>query len=262
MDRQVLLEQKVTWFSNNRLHNTTQVPYSHKFLPSNIDEAYEIQRQVIDRLSLDVAGWKLGGTNEKTRKTFQCSSPYFGPIFSRKLFNHCDKIDLSGLLEIKGEAEIVIRLSKNITELKFDDEVSDFKRYISAVAPSLELPSACYQNTAEGGLELLVADLCGTGALVVGDFVEICELDTLLDLNVTVKESDNIIANGTTKNIVPNLFTAFTDFLLLAKKYDISLKEGQLIATGGSTNCAKFTLGEEIVVEFEQLSKFSFTAFK
>ena len=48
----------------------------------SIYDAYQVQQNVISNLGLVVSGWKLGGTNSKTRELFNTNELYWGPIFN------------------------------------------------------------------------------------------------------------------------------------------------------------------------------------
>jgi 2-keto-4-pentenoate hydratase len=251
-------EEKINWYTQVRMSNNTQIAYSGKYLPRDIDEAYEIQEQVIARIGNKVGGWKLGGTNSTTKKIFKCSQPYWGPIFSDKIFDARELIVLLEEFEIKGEIEVVFRLSEEIDLLDENTILTDVTRYVDKVAPGVELPNSCFSDILDGGIELLIADLCGSGALVTGDFIKIGEYSDSCALKASMSQHNKIIAEGNTNNILPSTIGALTDFLYLANKYGIHLEKGQYISTGGCTNCVNLEINDEVQVHIDGFEDFRF----
>lgn len=251
------IEVKTNWYQKLRAKTSMQVVHNPNMLPVSIDEAYAIQRQVTHNLKRQVSGWKLGGTNTKTIEVFACSEPYFGPLFEDKTFIHSTNVDIKGLLEVKGEAELVFKLSKKVEALT-QDAALNINELITDVAPAIEMPSACFSDMKTGGVKLLIADLCGTGALVIGDFIAFSGFESLNGLNISISQEQTVLTTGNTNNIIPDQYKVLHAFFKLAIKHSVKLKEGQLIASGGCTDCVPFSLGHEVNVKFEGFNNFSF----
>lgn len=251
------IELKASWYQQLRTNSSVQVVHKPNLLPTSVDEAYAIQRQVILNLRRHVSGWKLGGTNAKTIEAFACSEPYFGPLFDNKTFIHASEVDTTGLLEVKGEAELVFKLSSKVEFLTHDIALN-INDLISEVAPAIEMPSAIFSDMKSGGVKLLIADLCGTGALVLGDFMPFSDFESLNNLNISISQNQAVLTTGNTHNILPDHCEVLRAFFRLALKHGVKLKEGQLIASGGCTSCVPFSLNHAVNVEFEGFNHFSF----
>ncbi|MDC6460007.1 hypothetical protein PQY66_06675, partial [Luminiphilus sp.] len=141
-----------------------------KYYPSNIDEAYEIQKAVTEKLGGNIGAWKLGGTNPWTREAFACSDAYWGPIFIEYVLdaNEVNIIDWEFECEARAEAEIAFRLAKDVHPDEIVALEIDLPSLFDYVAPSLEFPINFYSDVVEHGLPSLIADLCGSGCLVLG----------------------------------------------------------------------------------------------
>ena len=129
----------------------------------SIHDAYNIQKDVISNMGLSVSGWKLGGTNQKTRDLFNVDELYWGPIFdgciltkSRDISLHC------------GEVEIALKVNKNIRDIDREIHPNELSKYIDSVALSMEYPQSFISNILDIGVEALVSDCCSSGQCLIG----------------------------------------------------------------------------------------------
>lgn len=248
---------KVNYFIGLRVNNQPAENFSMAYMPDNLDQAYAIQEAVITELGLKVLGWKLGGTNPKTQTNFNCKSGYLGPIFSISE----DSPAFIDKLAPRGEAELTFRINDKITALNSKQIETDPLYYFDAVYPSLELPYSKINNFHEVGMLPLVADLCGTGHLAIGDSHNLNILKSSDFFKVEIKQDEVRLATGNSDNLVGGYQTALIDFLKLVLTYNIKIESGQLVATGGITECIYLPLNESIDVHFDFLGKFTVRSF-
>jgi len=244
---------KVNYFIRLRTNSQPADNFNMAYMPANLAEAYAIQAAVIAELGLKVLGWKLGGTNPKTQTNFECSSGYLGPIFSVS-DDEPAFIDNSAL---RGEAELTFRINNKISDLSLEQIEIDPLFYFDAVYPSLELPYSQINNFHEVGMLPLVADLCGTGHLAIGDSHTLNILKNVKAFNVKIKQEEAELASGGSDNLIGGYQTALYDFLKLILTYDIAVEAGQLVATGGITDCIYLAVNENVEIDFFSLGKFN-----
>ncbi len=248
---------KVEYFICLRAENKPAGNFDTAFMPDNLEQAYAIQEAVIAEIGLKVIGWKLGGTNPKTQTNFNCKSGYLGPIFSIS----GGKPAFIDKLAPRGEAELTFRINDNVRSLNLKQIEADPLYYFDAVYPSLELPYSKIDNFHEVGLLPLVGDLCGTGHLAIGDGHNLDILKDIKTFNVIMKQQELELANGSSHNLVGGYQTALLDFLKLVLTYNIKIEAGQLVATGGITECIYLPLNESVDVYFDSLGKFTVRSF-
>jgi len=244
---------KANYFTELRRTESAAGAFNIHYMPEDIHEAYTIQKLVIEQLQNKVLGWKLGGTNPKTQAIFKCDSGYLGPIFSigETTPTYFDNEKL------RGEAELTFRISKEIYNLNMNNILDSPLIYFDAVYPSIEFPHSQINNFHEVGMLPLIADLCGTGHLVVGQSIDIMEMpDKPVDAKVKLATSE--LARGNSANLVGSYQTALSDFLKLVLEYSLRIAPGQLVASGGITDCIFLPKHEKIDVEFSGFEAFTY----
>ncbi len=245
-------ENKVNYFTKLRTNKHSAANFNMEFMPVNLAEAYAIQKAVIEALGKKVLGWKLGGTNLKTQTNFNCSSGYLGPIFS--VSNQAPAyLDNSNP---RGEAELTFRISDEISLLDLKGIEADPLMYFDAVYASLELPYSQIDNFHEVGMLPLIADLCGTGHLAIGEAKNINLLNDKNAVNIQIEQGETELAIGTSDNLIGGYRTALIDFLKLVLEYSIDIEAGQLVATGGITDCIYLPTNQNVEVNFNELGRF------
>jgi 2-keto-4-pentenoate hydratase len=82
--------------------------------PSNLDEAYDVQRRMIDALSHLPVGWKVGASNENAMKRFGFSEPFYGRLLDGAM--HQSPATLAAdLFSRRGlETEFAFRLTSDL----------------------------------------------------------------------------------------------------------------------------------------------------
>jgi len=245
-------DQKVNYFYSLRTSNFTEQPLDLDFMPNDEEQAYKIQKEVVKKLGFPVIGWKLGGTNSKTQQNFNCKSAYLGPIFSVNETKPMFPININ----LRGEAELTFRMNERISYLSLVEINVDPLQFFDFVYPSLELPLSKINNFKDVGMLPLISDLCGTGHLSVGEPKPLSSLKTN-PTSVKISKGEETLAVGNRENLVGGYEMALSDFLKLVIKYDINVKVGQFVATGGITDCVGLSTKTEIDINFGPLGQFS-----
>lgn len=218
-------------------------------IPSTIKEAYEILRDQVGGDETFGAAWKLGGTTLATRRMFNVNKLYFGPLHESEVMSApCEAPD-HPLFELKGEAEIALRISpKAAAYLSSGGSRSagaPNANLFDAWCVAVELPSSPVTNLLDVGVKVLVADRCGSGALVLGPCLAVSETNGSNWQGATLRMEQNgkIIAEGGVDALVEPPDVCARNFLKEALYHGFSPKPGQWIATGGLTPCASLSRG-------------------
>lgn len=250
-------EEKVGWFLEKRATAELCDDNRLDFIPDSLEQAYLIQDEIAKRLQWNVGGWKLGGTNQGTRRKFGCRTAYYGPIDRHKIISvqNTDRFEWIFPGPIRAEAELSFRLSGNVNFINKLKSIEDVLKYVDACAPSLEIPYCTISDLGKTGLQGLVADLCGSGYLVTGNPIAIDSFNLKCHHSIQMRQNDNLFL-GSTSNIIASPVQALFEFFNLAKEHNLSLEPGQWVATGGCTSCVEFLSGSSISVEFSGMEEF------
>lgn len=246
--------QKVQYFLALRTAATGQ-RFDTLFMPENISEAYKIQKAVTAELGCEVVGWKLGGTNQATRDLFQCNVAYLGPLLTISPSSPA----FSSSTEVRGEVEISFRLSSAVSAISLQGVSTNPLQYFDRAYLSVELPFTRITNLEEVGLLPLIADLCGTGHLVLGPAEIVYAPARLNNRDIAIGAEGKCLATGNTNNLVTSYARTLADFLTIALENQISLRSGQIVATGGLTDCILLPNESVVRVSISGFDDFSFS---
>uniref|UniRef100_A0A486XVC4 2-keto-4-pentenoate hydratase n=1 Tax=Rheinheimera sp. BAL341 TaxID=1708203 RepID=A0A486XVC4_9GAMM len=248
MDGHVALEKL---FQDSRLGQKVTVNDTGDF---DLEYAYRIQNSISK--SKFIGAWKLGGTTDLTRKLFKTKSAYYGSIESRYVFNAGEVVLPKFIERPVGELEITFKLSREVENLaQFDLQSEPIDTFIDSVLPSIEMPWSQFLLP-EAGLNVLVADSCAAGLLILGEEYS-WNSDAAIQFPCQLNGNE-CLAEGDVNNIVMTPSGALREFLLLAKQHQLNLRQGQYVATGGCTACVSLPVNEILTVEFQELGGFSF----
>lgn len=254
------LQEKSEWYAESRRTTDPKFLSSLKPIVISKEEGYLIQKNVTKQLGWTVGGWKLGGTNEATRNLFKCNKAYFGPIKEGNIFfagqlTRDDNLVARGLI---GEPELAFRLRRDFSNKDSISSPADALKYFDAFAPAFECPVMGSAQIEYRNLGELVADLCGSGFLVLGKPQLIGRLSESMDYDVIVRQGDKIISKGNSSYIIGSPVNALFEFLHLSQISGFETRPGQWIATGGCAPCASICANSWVSVEFSGLDTFFF----
>ena len=245
------------YYQNSRENNNYKEPCK---TPLDLKEAYEIQHDNSLLKNKEIGAWKLGGTTSTTQSLFHTNSVYYGPIVSSAIFQNQHKISLDKrITKPKGELELSFKLSSKVKDFQAENLEGDkIFSLIKSLAPSVELPWSPFPLPSSG-LNVLVADHCASGALILGKEVVFDKTKLgLLSGEVLLKSGNNFLTKGNLSHILGGPLEALRNFLDLALKHQIPLKENQWVPTGGASPCVSLPVNKELKVSFEQLPPFNF----
>lgn len=221
----------------------------------SLSQGYDIQIKNLRQRDAILA-WKLGGTTDLTRKLFKTESAYYGAIEGKFVFNASELVLPKFIEHPVGELEITFKLSREVENLaQFNLRSEPIDTFIESVLPSIELPWSQFPLP-EVGLNVLVADSCAAGLLILGEEYS-WNGDTAIQLPCQLHGNECLV-EGNVNNIVMTPSGALREFLLLAKQHQLSLRQGQYVATGGCTACVPLPVNEVLTVTFQELGEFSF----
>ena len=206
----------------------------------SIYDAYQVQQNVISNLGLVVSGWKLGGTNSKTRELFNTNELYWGPIFNGCIMTKAQDIKLHC-----GEIEIALKLNKNIQSIDSKVYPNDLSKYIDSVALAIEYPQSFISNISEVGIQALISDCCGSGQCLISKEVPFSKFR---DGIICVEVDSIIIEELSTDLLIGGLYQTACDFIHRSTQFDFELKGGQWIFTGGLSECRSYKKNSHLKV--------------
>ena len=216
---------------------------------ADLQTAYAVQNKIF-RSNTSPTIWKLGGVNHVTRAAFNVESTYAGPVANNQIFPfHETMLPSCFGMQCQAELELLVRLNdnfQNTSATSFD------------VAPALECP-ATVLNFPEDGVLALIADCCAAGTVVHGPWRN-CFLDDLCALEgaATLSDDTRVLAQGTYSELIDGLAGCVAGFLALAREYNLPVRAGDMVSTGGLSPCVGLPHQTRLSVAFPGFDTINF----
>ena len=138
--------------------------------PQNFTEAYEIQKQLRQKLPRGpLGGYKIALSSKIQQDYHKISHPVYGGIFENEIFTSPKTILLNNYHRMSVEFELAFELSDRITDPTIDRTPENIVEDISNVMPAIELVDDRGANY--DGLDplSLACDNAWSGGLVLGE---------------------------------------------------------------------------------------------
>lgn len=205
-------------------------------IPGDQREAYEISLAQMHR----IAAWKIGGANPWSRKVFNNSESFFGPLHPNEVHLEVQSLSVDNLCNPLAEPEIMLQLGSCRT--------GDIGVCFARMAIGLEIPASVLPDDLKPELNAQIVDRAGAGALwVVG--ATTFDRDLLYpEFNCQVWKNGVETPVGSSANLRGGPLGAAAEFLRLAKRLNVTLEAGQWIATGGLTPAVPVAVGDVLRV--------------
>jgi 2-keto-4-pentenoate hydratase len=233
-------------------------------LPSTPEAAYALVREAIADDSAYGAAWKLGGTTATTQRIFSVDKLYFGVLHQSELAVRPNIAPGFPTHELKGEAEIALRLAPTVDALL--DAGSDAIRMAQPSSLfdgwciALEMPSSPISNLVEMGVVALIADRCAAGFLALGEIYTLEEMSSWDSAEIRIAKNGLQLTSGGAGALLAPPHECARAFLIEALEQNHRPCAGQWVSTGGATSCVSFEPGARIDVFYGQSLELSFTA--
>jgi 2-oxo-3-hexenedioate decarboxylase len=203
-------------------------------LPPDLAAAYRIQRELIQlRLARGerLVGCKLGFTSKAKMAQMGVSEIIVGRLTDAMQVPDGADVELSRFIHPRIEPEIAFRLARDVD--------GDIAGCVDAVAPALEIIDSRYRDF-RFSLPDVIADNTSAAAFVVGEWQPMREV---ADLPVRLVVDGTDAELGSTSAILGHPLRALDELAVLAGKYEIPLREGDVILAGAATAAVPFEAG-------------------
>lgn len=232
-------------------------------VPADLNEAYGLVRDEVGEGRGFGAAWKLGGTTPTTRRIFRVEALYFGPLNESEILVEPTRAPGRPLAEIKGEAEIALRIAPSAAErLRSGPDAvraAPLSDLFDTWCVALEMPASPIANLVDAGVAALVADRCAAGALLLGPVHAYGATTDWTGARLRIEQDGAVIAEGGSDSLVDPADICARDFLVEALRHGFRPAPGQWISTGGLTPCVGFRRDAEVVVTFDDRPVVRFT---
>ena len=191
-------------------------------------------------------GVKLGGALDSTKKNEPTYINIFG--YLTDAMQCVDSIRTASMIFPRAEAEVVFKLSKEISSEVHPSQVLD---YVSHVAAGMEILDYRFGEV-EAFAEDAIADNAGAAAFAFGSWVP-AHQENLDALSAEVFVNDQLVENAPLTAIQGNPWMAIVELSKTLAATGVKLSAGSIVFSGSATNGVHMVAGNVYRVEIKGL---------
>ncbi len=115
-------------------------------LPKSVDDAYKIQKKVIESFGMNQIGWKVGCTTEMAQKFSGMTEPFSGAMFSETTFES-PNVELN-IYNNKPiiEPELCFEIKEDINDKNVTYDEHNIVQFVKSIFPVIEIVDARYNK--------------------------------------------------------------------------------------------------------------------
>lgn len=244
------------------------------------EDGYSIQQNVCEILENEYSdkyqkfGYKIGGTSDAVASIWGISEPFVSPFYNTWHYLNNETAEKSKGLTLGVESEFIFKIGTN---LNIDDinkdklTLDDIYPLVDAIYPGFELiePRIVHDDSDLNNgifnlpIQVLIADLCWTGGVVIGQESKLSDLGystwkeydekELRDAAVEIYVNNDQFGIGYGRNVLQSPFNALLYVYNHLLKQGKTLKEGELVSTGTCTGCTFLKKEDTAEAVFENI---------
>ena len=234
------------------------IPFSQaeKITINSREEGYQVQDYFLKHKEKDgdgnIAGWKVALTNKEMQKLTGIDEPAEGAIFEPLIYNNNAKIKFDNFVHLGAEAEIAIRIGKDISiDSRQFSSIDELAPYVSEVMSALEIV-----DDRDYGREASLGILLGQNSMnygcVLGEptYMDPMKIDILKGSLIVNGE---VFGIGSGKNVLGHPLKALMWLANSLLKRGRTLNTGDIVMTGSIATTCWPTKGDTVVADIEGL---------
>lgn len=222
----------------------------------SLDEAYQVQSELIRLAHGDVRGWKVTALTPADQKKFSSSQPVAGPLLGDYVQKAPAQVSISSLITPLLECEVAFVLGSDLPARRDPYSQNEIEQSIAAVVPVFELADSRVEANASNLMKL--ADAMGNGLFIVGQRIDDWRKLDLTNIPIVLNLDGHTIDRGSSARILGNPLLAVVALANAQPLPGPGLKAGQIVTTGTCTTPVGISIGT-YAADFDQLGKVEMT---
>lgn len=223
-----LANKLVFAFLNNKIIAPVPLKYC-----KNIKEAQKLRILCESKVNKPVIGFKAGGTGISVLKKLGEKEPFYASVFKKNFVTSGSKVKINKYT-LGIELEVCYLIKKNFFNLKESITKNNINKYISHIAPCIEVVGYRQKKSGIKFLGDLCSDFGGNFKFIIGakkKFVNI-RVDNLKTNIVNYNANQSI--NGNTNTVYINPLNSLKFVLTKLKKDKVKLNKNFYVFTGST----------------------------
>jgi 2-keto-4-pentenoate hydratase len=239
----------------NRPREVDEIPGA--FYPSNVDQAYEVQKALIksllSRLGGTRIGYKIACTNRLAQELLNIDTPFFGCLLSALTYAAPARPRADTFTHRLIEAEFAFEISADVPAPNVPYTRDSISEFVQAVMPSIEIVDWRYTDWTTVGAPSLIADNAIHGAWIHGAPCPRWRDFNLASHPVRLLVNGKVTQEGSGGAVLGHPLNVLAWLANELPLRGLSLKKGDRVSTGVTTNVYLAQAGDDIRADFGPL---------
>ena len=224
---------------------------SDEAVAQSLDQAYEIQSALAEKIGGNFVGWKIGCTSKMAQEMSNTDEPFYGRMLAPTTFNSPAIIDFSTLFAPIVEPEIAFRFGSELVPRNSPYGKNDVMDAVDAMYPAIEIVDCRYAKGWPIGILPTVADNGVHAAFVIGEEVADWRAVNRPKIPVVAEVDGKFVTDGIGANALDDPVNALVWLANSCTSRGQSIAEGEIVTTGNTVRDPIFAkLGNTVVATF------------
>lgn len=234
-------------------------PISNRYPDITIEEAYEIQLEVVKLKEADglhVIGKKIGLTNKPIRDQIGVQEPDYGIITSEGIILDGETLYMDHFIAPRIESEIAFILSKDITKEMYPVKPTDIIDATYGIAPALEIVDSRIKDW-KIKIQDTVSDAASYAAIALGNRITKLDGLDLRLIGMAAYLNGELVQNGSSAAVMGNPINSMVWLANKLLSLGVEMKKGEIVLSGSLTPVFEIKNGDNVNVIFDHLGSVS-----
>lgn len=230
------------------------VPRNVSDILSSIDEAYQVQNEIVSLANLRSVGWKVGATSEAVQRVVGTEEPATALMFEDYCYDSGSSISIFQTFDIGIETEFAFRFSKDLPARNTPYDREEVLAAVATVIPAMEVVGCRFQGGfRDMGAVRLIADMTANSEWVSGDEHEGWSRVNIKDHAVRLFRNGEQVAEGVGANALGDPLNVLEWTANHLSRLGNGIRKGEVVTTGTCTGVIPVSPGQTFVADFGDL---------
>jgi len=233
------------------LKNKTISPIPNKFT-KNILEANKLRKLCESKIEKPIIGFKAGGTSIPVLKKLNEKEPFYSSIYKHNFLKNKKRVKINNYT-LGIELEVCFKITKNFFKFKKKLSKKNIKRFITHMAPCIEIVGYRQRKKGIKYLGDLCSDFGANVKFIIGPSKKFKNLNfNNLETCIFNKGATQLV-NGNTNTVFINPMNSLIFVLNKIKKDNINLKKNFFVFTGSTVGVVPILSKDFYIGKIENL---------
>jgi 2-keto-4-pentenoate hydratase len=222
--------------------------------PKTPGDAYVVQDGLVDRLLAhyggNVIGYKIACTNVTAQRQLNVDAPFAGRLLSAFFFESPARVEAGQFFMRVVEAEFAFEMARDLPPTPLPHTRPEIAAAVKGVLPGIEIVDSRFDDWTTIGAPSLIADNACNAAWVKGRLLADWQAVDLAAQAVRVMVNGKLLREGNGGNVLGHPLNALEWLVHNLNARGLSLKAGQFVTTGVTTEVYMAESGDRITADF------------